>query len=256
MFDRFNRPVGYGQPNVFKDQAQQREPGQPGRPPNQNLMNALQPSAPPPQPPSPSLQNQGNAFGYNNADDRARSLPQQASSNQFSQQQQQQPAAPTSPYQSQAKRILGLEGFDHDKMQSGHVSPKYVFAQATKGLGGAADNDELLRRLKADPNGYFANARIGGSKNDKLIVDGQLDPKFEGINTFDFLRGVGLGQGGEAYQWGAEPPPGHPAHGQFQRAQVQQNPFLLSDQLLTPQQDEDDNDFIARILASLQQNNG
>lgn len=196
QYDAQGRPFGYGQYSPFRDKPTNVAQAVAG--PNVNF----------PAPP-----------------DRASSLPHPPSAGGPPTQLPPQAAPAAAPYKSQAGRTLGLEGFDHNKMKSGHVSPKYVFAQAVKGLGGVADNEEMLRRLKADPSGYFANARIGGNKSDKLIIDGQLDPKFEGISSFDFLRGVGKGQGGEAYQWGAEPPPGHPAYGQSKRSNVANSIF-------------------------------
>lgn len=113
-------------------------------------------------------------------------------------------AVADAPYAPKGK-ALGLEGFDFAKMARGHVSPKYVFAKHAQGLG-VDDRDELLRRLQSDESGYFKNARFGGSRGDKLMVDGELDPKFEGYNTFDVIRA--MGEGGKGWQWGAEGGPG------------------------------------------------
>lgn len=119
------------------------------------------------------------------------------------------PAAPV-PYQAKGA-ALGLEGFNGNKLSGGHVSPKYVFARAAQGLG-VDDRDELLRRLQADESGYFKNASFGGSKGDKLMVGGELDPKFEGYNSFDVIRG--MGEGGKAWVWQPEGgPAGAPAGG-------------------------------------------
>lgn len=113
--------------------------------------------------------------------------------------------ASAGPYQAKGP-AMGLEGFDAGKLaDTSHNSPKYVFARAAQGLG-VNDKDELLRRLKADPNGYFANASFGGSKGDKLEIGGQLDPSFDGINEFDVVRAAG--DGGKGWQWGVDGPPG------------------------------------------------
>lgn len=101
---------------------------------------------------------------------------------------------PPAPYQAKGP-ALNLEGFDNQKLAGGHISPKYVFAKHAQGLG-MSDTDELLRRLQGDESGYFKNSRFDG---DKLIVDGALDPKFGGINTFDVIRGSK--GGGEGWQW-------------------------------------------------------
>lgn len=107
------------------------------------------------------------------------------------------------PYQAKGP-AMGLLGFDANKLANAeHNTPKYVFARAAQGLG-MGDRDELLNRLKADPSGYFKNASWGGSKGDKLVVGGELDPKFEGINTFDVIKAAGLG--GQGWQWGADMP--------------------------------------------------
>jgi hypothetical protein len=115
------------------------------------------------------------------------------------------PQAPApSPYQAKGP-AMGLEGFDAGKMQSGHISPKYVFAKHAQGLG-VKDRDELMRRLQADESGYFKNASWGGSKGDILQVGGQLDPKFEGVSQFDVIRA--MGEGGKGWQWGGIDPNG------------------------------------------------
>lgn len=108
------------------------------------------------------------------------------------------PAESASPYQAKGP-AMGLEGFDTNKLSSGHVSPKYVFAKHAQGLG-VNDRDELLRRLQADESGYFKNAKWGGNKGDILEVGGELDPKFEGISKFDVIRA--MGEGGKGWQWG------------------------------------------------------
>lgn len=113
------------------------------------------------------------------------------------------PAAPAAPAPYQAKGpALGLEGFNADKLaNANHITPKYVFARHAQGLG-VADQDELLNRLRNDQSGFFKNARWSGSKNDRIFVDGDLDPRFEGIREFDVVRA--MGEGGKGWQWAGE----------------------------------------------------
>lgn len=233
MFDRYNRPVGYGQPTVFKDAPKPEEPpGQPGRPPNQNLQNALIPNLN--QPASPSL-----ASSIAQRQTLPAGPPQQGP-------QTPSPQPQVQPYQPKGQ-ALGFEGFDMNKAQAGHRSPKYNFRAAAQGLG-YGDQDEILRRLKADDKeGYFANARFGGSKNDKLIIDGPLHGDFKGINTFDVFRAAG--EGGKAFQWGAEGPNagGSPQMPFNYASYAQQMP--AADALSA----DDSDNFLQRLLAQLQQ---
>lgn len=94
---------------------------------------------------------------------------------------------------------MGLEGFDAGKLANAeHQTPKYVFARAAQGLG-LDDRDELMRRLKADPNGYFKNATWSGSKGDILDIGEGAAPIFEGNTKFDVVRGAGVG--GQGWHW-------------------------------------------------------
>lgn len=97
-----------------------------------------------------------------------------------------------------------LEGFGDDKLNSDHDSPKYTFARIAQNFDvrDPAQREQMLAALRADPSGYFKNATLGGSKGDKLIIGGQLDDKFGGINTFDVIRAAG--EGGKGWQWGPE----------------------------------------------------
>jgi hypothetical protein len=83
-------------------------------------------------------------------------------------------------------------------------SPKYAFLKAAEGLG-MKDTGEILRRFKEegakyDPSGFFKNARFGGSKGDRLIVDGDLPDAFKGMREFDVIKAAG--EGGRGWQWG------------------------------------------------------
>lgn len=96
-----------------------------------------------------------------------------------------------------------LEGFASDKLDNAdHNSPKYVFARLAQNYNvkDPTQREQLLAALKADPSGYFKDASWSGTNKDKLVVGGQLDPKFGGYNTFDVIRNAA--GGGDAWQWG------------------------------------------------------
>lgn len=95
-----------------------------------------------------------------------------------------------------------LSGFDATKLgNADHNTPKYVFARIAQNydVSDPAQRQAMLEALRADPSGYFANATLGGSKGDKLIIGGALDPKFEGIGSFDVVQAAG--EGGRNWQW-------------------------------------------------------
>lgn len=176
--DQQGRPYGYGQYSPYRDKPSPLQQAITGQP------QGLQEPAVPRGVPNFGQASENPAAAYNNV--------KAPDHNQL-------PA--NQPYQAKGP-AMGLLGFDAGKLANAeHNSPKYVFARAAQGLG-MGDKDELLNRLKNDPSGYFKNATFGGSKGDKLIVGGQLDPKFEGINTFDVIKAAGLG--GQGWQWGAE----------------------------------------------------
>jgi hypothetical protein len=90
-----------------------------------------------------------------------------------------------------------LEGFDADKLASGHDSPKYQVARV---LQKYPSTPEGLRQALGEINALgLGTASIGGSKGDKLTFSGQTDPRFNGVTTFDVIRSAGTG--GEAWQW-------------------------------------------------------
>lgn len=101
-----------------------------------------------------------------------------------------------------------LEGFDHGKMDAGHISPKYVYAKyashySPQQLASDANaRAELAQRLKDDPSGFFSGGvEFTGPKFDRLKVLGPLHDKFEGYGEFDVIRAAG--EGGRGHQWGA-----------------------------------------------------
>lgn len=289
MFDRYNRPTGYGQPTVFKDQPKPEEPpGQPGRPPsNPNLQTALQPPQQNlNQPSSPSLtenlqrrysspmhsndQGPGPVSGYNpmqlsQQQPAARSASQPTPfSNPMTQAAVnaapaaiagQQPAPFKSPGYGQHRGAL--EGFDNAKMDKGHDSPKYVYAEYASHYTpqqlatDPAARAELEAKLEADPRGYFKDVSWTGNKFDRLKVNGPLHQKFEGYSEFDTVRGAG--NGGEAHQWGAINP-----NGQQQQAPGLTNYAQYAQQMASPEATsvEDSDDFLQRLLAQLRQQQG
>jgi len=119
-----------------------------------------------------------------------------------------------------------LEGFASNKLDSAHQSPKYTFARLAQNydVKDPAQREQLLAALKADPSGYFKDASWGGANKDRLVVGGQLDPKFGGINTFDVIRNAA--GGGDAWQWGPEDGNAAPAAGNLlQGPSTQPNVF-------------------------------
>jgi hypothetical protein len=95
-----------------------------------------------------------------------------------------------------------LIGFDAGKFDDpAHNTPKYVFARiaAQFDVKDPAQRQQMLAALKADPSGYFKNATLSGSKGDQLVINGALDPKFEGINAFDII--FAAGEGGKGWTW-------------------------------------------------------
>ena len=254
MFDRYNRPVGYGQPTVFKDQPSQEPPGQPGRPPaNPNLQNALLPQAAQNQPPSPSLINFASRSTMPVGKPQQLIVGQSATAPNYQQPQQAQPAP--QPQTGYGQFRSQLEGFAHDKMDKGHVSPKYVYAEhashftpqqlATDPAARAA----LEARLEADPRGYFKDVAWTGNKFDRLKILSPLDPKFEGRSEFDTVRGAGAG--GLGHQWSA-------VGGGNAQQNAQGQPFSYASyaqqlpDAASLSADQSDN-FLQRLLATLQQ---
>ena len=93
-----------------------------------------------------------------------------------------------------------LEGFDHDKLNSGHDSPKY---QVGRILAKYPPTPEGLRQALPELQALgIGDVAIGGSKGDKLTFSGNTDPRFNGVTTFDVIRAAG--NGGEGWQWQGE----------------------------------------------------
>lgn len=90
-----------------------------------------------------------------------------------------------------------LEGFDADKLASGHDSPKYRVARVLQNYPSTPEG--LRQALPELQKLGLGDVAIGGSKGDKLTFSGQTDPRFNGVTTFDVIRAAG--NGGEAWQW-------------------------------------------------------
>ena len=89
-----------------------------------------------------------------------------------------------------------LEGFDMNKMNSGHNSPKYQFGRVMSQFdpkGGITQ--DMLNALNALGLGQVSG-RIGG---DKLSIGGNIDPRFQGVTEFDVIRDL---ENGGGWQWG------------------------------------------------------
>lgn len=90
-----------------------------------------------------------------------------------------------------------LEGFDWNKMNSGHNSPKYQFGRVFSNFdpqGGITQ--AMLDQLNQLGLGTVSG-KIGG---DKIQLSGNIDPRFEGITQFDIKRDL---EGDGGWQWGA-----------------------------------------------------
>lgn len=92
-----------------------------------------------------------------------------------------------------------LEGFDAGKLQSGHDSPKYQVARV---LSKYPPTPEGLQQALPELQALGLADSVNLIGNDKLQFGGAIDPRFEGMNTFDVLRGADAG--GMGWQWGAE----------------------------------------------------
>ena len=111
-----------------------------------------------------------------------------------------------------------LEGFDWNKMNSGHDSPKYQFGRVFSQFdpkGGVTQG--MLDQLNALGLGTVTG-KIGG---DKLSIGGSVDPRFQGMTEFDVIRDLengggwqwgGIGGGGGASAVGRALGGGHPAY--------------------------------------------
>lgn len=93
-----------------------------------------------------------------------------------------------------------LLGFDAGKLDSGHNTPKYVFARHAQNFDDrdASSRDALINALRGDASGFFKDARLEGD-----ILKGSYDPDTGGYGDVDIIKG--LKAGGEGWQWGAMP---------------------------------------------------
>lgn len=92
-----------------------------------------------------------------------------------------------------------LEGFDSGKLNSAHDSPKYQIARI---LSKYPPTPEGLQQAMPEIQASGLADSVSLVGNDKLQFGGQMDPRFEGLNTFDVLRGADAG--GMGWQWAPE----------------------------------------------------
>lgn len=136
-----------------------------------------------------------------------------------------------------------LEGFDAQKLASGHDSPKYQVARVLQNYPSTPEG--LRQALPELQKLGLGDVSIGGSKGDKLTFSGQTDPRFNGVTTFDVIRAAG--KGGEAWVWQGED--GAPA----QTAGAAPNAAGSVDLgNRAPQPDVLDGDTLARLRAELE----
>jgi hypothetical protein len=110
------------------------------------------------------------------------------------------PYAPEEPVAAKQPGGLGafankLEGFDSNKLNSDHNSPKYAFGRAMSQFdpkGGISQ--EMLDALNGLGMGQVSG-KIGG---DKISVGGNVDPRFNGVTEFDVIRDL---ENGGGFQW-------------------------------------------------------
>lgn len=89
----------------------------------------------------------------------------------------------------------GLEGFDAQKLQSGHDSPKYQIGRTISQFDPSQGvTDDVLAALNALGLGTFSGGK------DKIRVSGNVDPRFQGVTEFDIVRGLS-GQDNPAWQF-------------------------------------------------------
>ncbi len=95
------------------------------------------------------------------------------------------------------------EGYDPQKIASGHDSPKYQVGRTVSQFDPSAGlTPEVIAALNNLGIGDFS--AIDG---DKLRVTGNMDPRFEGVTEFDMIRAFSGGPNGEGrdphWGWGA-----------------------------------------------------
>lgn len=91
-----------------------------------------------------------------------------------------------------------LEGFNADKLNSDHASPKYLIGRTVSNFDPRKGvTPEVLDALNSLGIGQFS-----GSGDKVQIVNG--DPRFEGVNSIDLVRGFKDPNGTGGWQFGAE----------------------------------------------------
>jgi hypothetical protein len=98
-----------------------------------------------------------------------------------------------------------LEGYDSGKLNSGHASPKYLIGRTLSNFDPRQGvTPEVLAALNSLGIGQFS-----GSKDKVQIANG--DPRFEGVNAIDLVRGFNDPNSGGGWQFGAEGGPSQAA---------------------------------------------
>jgi hypothetical protein len=91
-----------------------------------------------------------------------------------------------------------LEGFDAGKLSSDHASPKYLIGRTVSNFDPRKGvTPEVLDALNSLGIGKFAGS------GDKVSIEGG-DPRFEGVNSIDLVRGFKDPNGTGGWQFGAE----------------------------------------------------
>lgn len=99
---------------------------------------------------------------------------------------------------AQRPNVGNLEGFDAGKLANeNHNSAKYICARIFQKY---PNTPEGLRQALPEIQRHFPEARIVGSKGDKIDFGNSVCPKTgERLGTIDVLRAAG--EGGKAWQW-------------------------------------------------------
>jgi hypothetical protein len=87
-----------------------------------------------------------------------------------------------------------LEGFDAQKMASGHDSPKYQFGRVFSNFD---PKGGLTQGMLDQLNGLGLGQVSGTLGGDKIKIN-NADPRFNGVTEFDFIRDLEQGGG---FQW-------------------------------------------------------
>lgn len=151
---------------------------------------------------------------------------------------------------SSRPNVGNLEGFDATKLANeNHNSAKYICARIFQKY---PNTPEGLRQALPEIQRHFPEARIVGSKGDKIDFGNSVCPKTgERLGTIDVIRAAG--EGGKAWQWS----PDGPAQQQSTQTFASHNGILSSNlrmQDLDPSAARDDQyqwNMIAEFLQQL-----